>query len=110
MINITLPDNSVRQFDDGVTPMDVAKSISEGLARNVISSQVNGESWDTTRPIDNDASLRLFTWKDDEGKAAFWHPSGESRCESRQQASGLCRRACREPVGRAGRSGRQGIR
>jgi len=82
MINITLPDNTVMQFDKGVTPMDVAKRISEGLARNVISSEVDGESWDAMRPINNDARVKLFTWKDDEGKAAFWHSSAHLMAEA----------------------------
>lgn len=68
MINITLPDGSVRQYEQGVTSMDVAMSISEGLARNVLAASVNGETWDATRPIFTDASVRLFTWNDKEGK------------------------------------------
>jgi threonyl-tRNA synthetase len=75
MINITLPDNKVLQFENPVTPIEIAKSISEGLARNVISSKVNDEAWDAMRPIEKDARIKLFTWKDDEGKAAFWHSS-----------------------------------
>jgi threonyl-tRNA synthetase len=82
MINITLPDNSVRQFAEGTTSLDVAKSISEGLARNVLASKVNGEVWDLNRPINADASLKLFTWNDDEGKATFWHSSAHLMAEA----------------------------
>lgn len=82
MINITLPDDTVKQFDNGVTPLEIAKNISEGLARNVICSKVNGEPWDATRPINNDARVKLFTWRDDEGKAAFWHSSAHLMAEA----------------------------
>lgn len=82
MINITLPDNSVRQFESGVTALDVAKSISEGLARNVLAAKVNEEIWDATRPIYNDANLRLYTWNDTEGKAAMWHSSAHLMAEA----------------------------
>ncbi|MDC8006407.1 threonine--tRNA ligase [Aureisphaera galaxeae] len=75
MIAITLPDGSVKQYDDGVTPMDVAKSISEGLARNVISASFNETTVETTTPLHTDGSLVLYTWRDDEGKKAFWHSS-----------------------------------
>ncbi len=75
MIAITLPDGSVKQYDDGATPMDVAKSISEGLARNVISASFNGTTVETVTPLHTDGSLVLYTWRDDEGKKAFWHSS-----------------------------------
>ena len=75
MINITFPDQSVRQYESGVTPLDIAKSLSEGLARNVLAAKVNGNKWDATRPITEDATLQLFTWNDPEGKAAMWHSS-----------------------------------
>ncbi|WP_370898341.1 threonine--tRNA ligase [Chryseobacterium gossypii] len=75
MIKITLPDNSVREFDSGVTPLDVAKSISEGLARNTISAVVNGKQVETTTPITTDSTVQLLTWNDDLGKKAFWHSS-----------------------------------
>lgn len=75
MINIKFPDGSVRQFEAGVTPMDIAKSISEGLARNVLSAKVNGKMWDALRPVNEDAELQLFTWNDPEGKATMWHSS-----------------------------------
>ena len=75
MIRITLPDGSVKEFEAGVTPMDVAKSISEGLARNVISASFNKETVETSTPLTEDGSLVLYTWRDDEGKKAFWHSS-----------------------------------
>lgn len=75
MIKITLPDGSVREFDSSVTPMDVAKNISEGFARNVISANFNGTTVETTTPLTEDGALVLYTWKDDEGKKAFWHSS-----------------------------------
>ena len=75
MINITFPDQSVRQYESGVTPLDIAKSLSEGLARNVLAANVNGMKWDAMRPINEDATIQLFTWNDPEGKAAMWHSS-----------------------------------
>ena len=82
MINITLPDGSVRQYNSGVTAMEIALSISEGLARNVLSATVNGEVWDATRPIINDAAVRLHTWNDREGKATYWHSSAHLMAEA----------------------------
>ncbi|KQR94647.1 threonine--tRNA ligase [Chryseobacterium sp. Leaf180] len=75
MIKITLPDNSVREFEGATTPLDVAKSISEGLARNTISAVLNGTQVETTTPITADATVQLLTWNDDLGKKAFWHSS-----------------------------------
>lgn len=75
MINITLPDNSVRQYEKGVNSLEIAKSISEGLARNVLSAKVNGVVWDLNRPIMEDANVQLLTWNDAEGKDTFWHTS-----------------------------------
>lgn len=75
MIQITLPDGTIKSFDEGITPMDVAKSISEGFARNVISANYNGTTIETTTPLYKDGTLILYTWKDDEGKRAFWHSS-----------------------------------
>ena len=75
MIKITLPDGSVRSFEKNVTPIDVAKNISEGFARNVISAKFNDTTVETTTPLTTDGSLTLFTWRDDEGKKAFWHSS-----------------------------------
>ncbi|MEM1215970.1 MAG: threonine--tRNA ligase [Bacteroidota bacterium] len=82
MINITLPDGSVRQMESGASAMDVAKSISEGLARNVLSAKVNGEVWDANRPITEDATVQLFTWRDKDGKATFWHSSAHLLAEA----------------------------
>jgi len=82
MINITLPDGSVKQFEKGTSSMDVAMSISEGLARNVLSAKVNGEIWDANRAIDEDASLELLTWKQDGGKETFWHSSAHLMAEA----------------------------
>ncbi len=82
MINITLPDGSVRQYEKGASAMDVAKSISEGLARNVLAAKVNGEVWDASRPIHADASLQLLTWDSKEGKNTFWHSSAHLMAEA----------------------------
>jgi len=82
MINITLPDNSVRQYPEGTTALEIARSISEGLARNVLSASVNGEVWDATRPILADASVKLLTWDNPEGKATMWHSSAHLMAEA----------------------------
>ena len=82
MINITLPDGSVRQFEKGTTAMQVALSISEGLARNVLAAEVNGEVWDASRAIENDAAVKLLTWNDDKGKSTFWHSSAHLLAEA----------------------------
>ncbi len=82
MINITLPDGSVRQFGAAVTGYQIAASISEGLARNVLAARVNGETWDAARPITADATVQLLTWNDDAGKATFWHSSAHLLAEA----------------------------
>ncbi|TNE77167.1 MAG: threonine--tRNA ligase [Bacteroidetes bacterium] len=82
MIKITLPDNSVREVEKGTTALDIAMSISEGLARNVLSAKVNGEVIDATRPINEDATLQLLTWNDDEGKSTMWHSSAHLMAEA----------------------------
>ena len=82
MIHITLPDGSIREYAEGTTSMDIAKSISEGLARNVLAAKVNGEIWDANRPISSDASLQLLTWNDEGGKYAFWHSSAHLMAEA----------------------------
>lgn len=82
MIKITLPDGSVREFEKGVTSMQVAQSISEGLARNLLSAEVNGEVWDANRPIETDASIKLLTWNDPQGKSTFWHSSAHLLAEA----------------------------
>ncbi|MDE6048902.1 MAG: TGS domain-containing protein, partial [Paramuribaculum sp.] len=73
MINITFPDNSVRQYEAGVTPLQIADSISPRLAQDILAASVNGQEWDISRPIDSDASVKFFKWEDAEGKHAFWH-------------------------------------
>src|SRR6478735_11178423 len=82
MINITFPDGSVRQYEEGVTALEIARSISDGLARKVLAANVNGETWDATRPIRKDATLKLLTWNDADGKATFWHSSAHLMAEA----------------------------
>jgi len=82
MIKITLPDGSVREFEKGATSLDVAKSISEGLARNVLAAKVNGEVVDAFRAIQTDSDLQLLTWNDDEGKETMWHSSAHILAEA----------------------------
>jgi threonyl-tRNA synthetase len=81
-IKITLPDGSVREFPQGVKGIEIAQSISEGLARNALSIEVNGEIWDLSRPIPQDASIKIFTWNDKGGKYAFWHSSAHLFAEA----------------------------
>lgn len=81
-IRITLPDGSVRSYPSGVTGMDIAQSISEGLARNVLAAKVNGETWDASRPIESDATVQLLTWNDRDGKATYWHSSAHLMAEA----------------------------
>ncbi len=81
-MNITFPDGAVRQYEKGVSALDIAKSISEGLARKIIAAEVNGEVWDATRPIENDATLKLLTWDDKGGKSTFWHSSAHLMAEA----------------------------
>lgn len=82
LIKITLPDGTIKEFPKGVTGMEIAKSISEGLARNALSIEVNGEIWDLSRPISNNASIKIFTWNDKGGKYAFWHSSAHLMAEA----------------------------
>ncbi len=82
MINITLPDGAVRQYEAGVSALDIAKSISEGLARKVLAASVNGQVWDASRPIREDASLKLLTWNDSDGQLTFWHSSAHLMAEA----------------------------
>jgi threonyl-tRNA synthetase len=82
MINITFPDGAVRQYEPGTTALQIAQSISEGLARNVLAAKVNGEVWDATRPISIDATLSLLTWNDLEGKETMWHSSAHLMAEA----------------------------
>jgi len=85
MIKITLPDGSVREYASGVTPHDVALSISEGLARNVISANFNGTTVETTTALTTDGSLTLYTWNDAEGKKAFWHSTSHVMAQALQE-------------------------
>ncbi len=82
MIKITFPDGAVREYEKGITSLDIAMSISEGLARNVLSANVNGEVWDATRPIHSDATITFYTWRDQEGKATYWHSSAHLMAEA----------------------------
>ena len=82
MINITLPDGAVRQYEAGVTALDVAKSISEGLARKVLAANVNGQVWDAMRAINEDTKLTLLTWQDKDGQSTFWHSSAHLMAEA----------------------------
>jgi threonyl-tRNA synthetase len=82
MINITFPDGAVREYENGVTALDVAKSISEGLARKIIAANVNGKTWDATRPINEDATVKLLKWDDAEGKSTFWHSTAHLMAEA----------------------------
>ena len=86
MIAITLPDGSVKQLEEGVTPMDVALSISEGLARNVISAAYNGQTIESSTPLTHDGSLVLYTWRDEAGKKAFWHSSAHILAQALQES------------------------
>ncbi len=83
-INITFPDQSVKQFESGVTPLQIAESLSSQLARDILAASVNDKEWDITRPITEDATIRLFKWDDPEGKHAFWHSSAHLLAEALQ--------------------------
>ena len=85
MIKITFPDNSVKEFESGVTPLQVAESISPRLAQDVLAASVNDQEWDLTRPIVEDAAIKLFKWDDPEGKHAFWHSSAHLLAEALQE-------------------------
>jgi threonyl-tRNA synthetase len=82
MINITFPDGAVRQYEKGTTALDIAKSISEGLARKVLAAKVNGEVRDAFRPIEEDAEVRFLTWDDKDGQSTFWHSSAHLMAEA----------------------------
>lgn len=81
-INITFPDGAVRQYPKGTTALDVAKSISEGLARKVLAADVSGQVWDATRPINEDTVVKFLTWDDNGGKSTFWHSSAHLMAEA----------------------------
>jgi threonyl-tRNA synthetase len=82
MIKISFPDGAVREYKEGVNALEIARSISEGLAKKVIAASVNGQVWDATRAINQDASLKLLTWNDEQGKAAFWHSTAHLMAEA----------------------------
>ncbi|MDP3645167.1 MAG: threonine--tRNA ligase [Bacteroidota bacterium] len=82
MIKITLPDNSIREFESGISGLDIAEAISSRLAKEVLSVSVDGEVWDLTRPISRDAKIKLFLWDDREGKETFWHSSAHLMAEA----------------------------
>lgn len=82
MIKVTLPDGSVREIDKGSSSLDVAKSISEGLARNVLAAEVDGEIWDLSRALEKDVSLKLLTFQNSEGKSTLWHSSAHLMAEA----------------------------
>ncbi|HXU27614.1 MAG TPA: threonine--tRNA ligase [Bacteroidia bacterium] len=82
MIKITLPDGSIREYQKGTTSLQVALSISEGLARNVLAAKINGEVWDATRPLNEDCNLTLLTWNDTDGKQTMWHSSAHLMAEA----------------------------
>jgi threonyl-tRNA synthetase len=81
-ININLPDGSVRQYEDEVNSLQVAESISQGLARNALAAKVNGQIWELARPLPPDAEVAILTWRDDDGKNAFWHSSAHILAEA----------------------------
>jgi threonyl-tRNA synthetase len=82
MIKVTFPDGNVREYEAGATAMDIAKSISEGLARNVLSARINGEVWDANRPVSEDCKIELLTWNDEDGKKTFWHSTAHLMAEA----------------------------
>ncbi len=82
MIKITFPDGAVREYESGSTALEIARSISEGLAKKVLAASVNGQVWDATRPITQDATLKLLTWTDTDGKTTFWHSSAHLLAEA----------------------------
>jgi len=85
MINITFPDGSVKQYESGVTPLDIAESISPRLAQDVLAASVNDQEWDISRPVTADAAIKLYKWDDPEGKHAFWHSSAHLLAEALQE-------------------------
>ncbi len=82
MVQIQFPDGAVRSYEKGLTALGIAKSISEGLAKKVLAASINGEVWDATRPIHQDAALKLLTWEDSDGKSTFWHSSAHLLAEA----------------------------
>ena len=85
MIKITFPDGNIKEFDKGITPLQIAQSISPRFASEVLAATVNGQKWDISRPINEDSEIRLFKWEDEEGKHAFWHSSAHLLAEALQE-------------------------
>ncbi len=85
MIKVTFPDQSVKEFAAGTTPLQIAESISQRLAQEVLAANVNGQEWDLSRPIEEDATIQLYKWDDPEGKHAFWHSSAHLMAEALQE-------------------------
>ena len=85
MIKITFPDGSVREYKEGITSLEIAESISPRLAQEVLAASVNGETWDLTRPIEHDATVKLLKWEDEEGRHAYWHSSAHLMAEALQE-------------------------
>ena len=81
-MKITFPDGAVREYEEGSTAMDIAKNISEGLARKILASEVNGEVWDLSRPIKSDSNIKFLTWDDEKAKSTFWHSSAHLMAEA----------------------------
>jgi threonyl-tRNA synthetase len=81
-MNITFPDSAVRQYEQGSTALEIAKKISEGLARKILAAEVNGEVWDLSRPIKNDSTIKFLTWDDEKAKSTFWHSSAHLMAEA----------------------------
>ncbi|MEP7250774.1 MAG: threonine--tRNA ligase [Ginsengibacter sp.] len=82
IMNITFPDGAVRQYDKGSSAIDIAKKISEGLARKILAAEVNNEVWDLSRPINNDSAIKFLTWEDEKAKSTFWHSSAHLMAEA----------------------------
>ncbi|MDK2970221.1 MAG: threonyl-tRNA synthetase [Bacteroidota bacterium] len=85
MIKITFPDGSIREYKEGITSLEIAESISPRLAQEVLAASVNGETWDLTRPIEHDATVKLLKWEDEEGRHAYWHSSAHLMAEALQE-------------------------
>src|SRR5579872_1089868 len=82
MVRVKFPDGKVREYPDGITSLEVAKSLSNSLPAKVLAAKVNGQVWDATRPLSGDVELKLLTWNDNEGKSTFWHSSAHLMAEA----------------------------
>ena len=85
MIKVTFPNGDVKEYENGITPLQIAESISPRLAQDVLAASVNDEEWDLSRPLEGDGSIKLFKWDDPEGKHAFWHSSAHLLAEALQE-------------------------